>query len=253
MTDETSLDDILAPKADEAPVEQKQEVPVEVQAPVAEVAEQAPVTADVQPKPEEPPPGFMPYGAYKDEKTKRQEYEAKARETEAELARMRQYVAAQQAQQSTPPPVDMFGDPDGFNQSLQAQFAGLQQQLAMTQAQNTAFAKHGFGAVQEAEKFVLERVHSDPMLLARVTASPNRWEEAVTILNEHKLREQIGPDPEAYRKKIIEEYEASKANPANPAAAQKPVTPSNFATTRGDAGRGETPFQPTALADIFKR
>lgn len=256
MTTDTSLESILSHETEvssPAPATQ-QEAPVVQAEPLAN--QEAPQPVSEAPKADEPPPGFMPYGAYKDEKTKRQEAERLAGERERELAQLRQALAQQQAQQPAQQPIDLFQDPEGYNRSIQEEIQRIRFETRLAQAQQIAFAKHGFAVVDEAERFVMSQVASNPTLEARVAAAPNRWEEAVKILNEHKLLQEIGQDPDSYRQRIIAEYEASRSNgqsPQAPQATTPQVLPSNIATSRGTSGRSEGTFEPTPLREIFKR
>lgn len=124
-------------------------------------------------------------------------------------------------------------------------------------AEFEAVSVHGAQKVKEAREFVMDRANRDPSIAARLNASPNPWADAVGIMDEIKVRDAFGTDPEAARQKIIADYLASvgQAPAAPPQAPQKPVPvlPSNIAAGKGE-GRGSAPVDELASLDtVFKR
>ncbi len=257
MTDDVkSIDDVFASIREKQPdvAPEKEAAPVS-EAPPVEVA-----TAPMQEAPEkadDAPPNGWTYAAYKDEKTKRQEFEQKWQEAERQRATYENELRKYQQQTAQQPPVNMFEDPDAFVGGIQSQFHALQQQMVAQRAEFEAVTAYGAQKVKEARDFVLERANRDPSIAARLNVSANPWSDAVGIMDEIKLRDTFGNDPEAARQKIIADYLASTGQtpPQAPQAPQKPtlVLPSNIAAGKGE-GRGSAPIDQLApLNDIFRR
>jgi hypothetical protein len=140
----------------------------------------------------------------------REEMEKRVRDRETELERERQqrlrYEAQlrqlQQAQPQTPP-VDMFADPDKWQELQRQQLAGMANNLRFETSEMFARQTLGDQKVDEAMKWL--ETNPDPGVQARITNSRHPYGELLKAYEERKVLQEIGNDVTAYRAKLEEQ------------------------------------------------
>lgn len=250
--DGTARDDKgrFAPKAsDPAPVVDP------AAAPVVDPAAPAPETTEQQPN------GFVPIKALDSERGKRKEleerYEKDMREMRERLDRLSQ--PAKPVEPPAPAPT-LWDSPDEY---FASQLTPLQQQMFEQKAgfsKMLASDKHGAEVVDAALQ-ALTSIQGTPefqVIDGQLLKSIHPFEDLVKWHAEHKLKSEVISDPEAYKKRIIDEYLASQqqqpqaAAPTAPAAA--PVLPTAFSSKPTSGPRGGPEYGgPRPLSEIMKR
>lgn len=265
----TSLEDALNGKAVEEPnaPEMEAEAPAEVE---VEATQEAAV-ADEQPEPEKPEEPKQPrdekgkfakkdkpegegrpddwsYHAYKDEKAKRQELEARLAKVEAER---------QQPEPQPAPQIDPIDDPQGYTQHIQQQIQMATLQASVNLSERFARQQHGDEAFEAANQWA--RQPEQQALLANAVQSGDPWGEVIAAHKRHVAMQEIGDDPQAYRERIENEVRARlEAEMAEQAPQPSPTPPqpmpANFAKAR-NAGQRKGPewAGPTSLDDALRR
>lgn len=129
---------------------------------------------------------------------------------------------------------------------------------SMHNARLIASSVHGADVVKEAEELFNRMAHDgtiDKGEWQKINGSPNPFAAAVDWHKQKQLLSEVGPDPEAYKAKIIADYLASQDGGKEPATqTPAPVMPSNFANARNVGSRsGPAWAGPASLADVFDR
>lgn len=262
MPDEKSLDDILTGQQDEAPPIQSPEAEAQSE-PGKDAEAPEPKQEDAEPeKPaepkateDEPDPKAWQYAAYKDERTKRQEWETKARESEGRL----QTLERELRELKKPKPVDPYEDPEGYakqqQQTWEEREADLRKEILNERynfSQMTAEQSYGKEKVDEA----LEWAKSLPQAeRVAITQTPHPYAEVVERKKRHDALKEVGDDPEAWRTaererikaEVLEELKATPQTPATP-------MPTNLAGARNAGSRtGPAWAGPPSIDDIFEQ
>lgn len=235
MEDEDFLDDIGA----EEMTAQEPEVVEQPAAVVEEVQPVVEVVAEVIPEPK-PEPQHVPITALLDERDKR-------KGLEQELERLR---AAQQPAQAPAVP-DMFEDPDGFAayQDQKVQAALYSQNLAFSE--RMAKKEYGTEVFEQAKAWAYARCDADPMFNAKVAASPDPYEFAISEWKREQIVSKVSPDDFA-------QFEAWKAAQSQLQEQTKPVpiVPPRSLASAPSAGGILTEVAPTddeIFEDTFSR
>ncbi len=179
--------------------------------PVAETPPAQPVAGEsATPPVAEKRSDLIPMPAYLDERDKRQKYER-------EVAALAEKLAAFEAAKNEPPP-DLYADPEA---RLQFENSRYQQALVNTKLEQSrwmAEREYGKGVVDAAYAYFDQH----PQLSHQFLNEPSPFHAAVEFYKRQKVAEEVGPDPEAYKKRIREELEAQiRAElTTQPAAAQ---------------------------------
>lgn len=263
--------------APQEPTPQSEIVEQPAAEPVADVkaekpAPDAPKAEAEQPEPQDPEPaasndGTIAYGAYKGEKTKRQELEAQLAAERAEKDRIAAEKAAlayqQQQWQAQQKPVeipDPVMEPEKYQQHIQQ----TQNQSAMALRREIAelrFAQAGKpDAVKNADAWfdTLPQAQKQAVWM-KANASPDPFGTLVSEYETTQLQAEIGGDVDAYKQKVIAEYLASQGQ-VQPQPAQvntqqvkpKPVFSPSLAGVQSQGGRSAAPLPTTFdLGAIF--
>jgi hypothetical protein len=197
----------FAPKADQQPEPQAQPTPEPAQSAPAVQAAPAPVA---QPEPAKAEPGHVPINALLDEREKRQKLEKRLADLEQQTRQP----------QNIPSVTD---DPEAFAQHQQLLIQQTATNTRFETSELVARQQHGDDPVQKAMDWAMQRSQESPAFAAEYLKQKHPIDWAVRQQKRHALLDDIGDDPEAYRAKIIAEFQA--ANPAPqpaPAAAASP-------------------------------
>lgn len=178
-----------------------------------------------------PPSGYAPLAAVQDERRKRQEAEARLKQYEQQLA---------QRHEQAPPP-DWYAEPDRAAQIMQqqVQYTIVHNKVALSQD----LAREQYADYDAMEQVFTEAAQQQPHLWQQLYQHPNpakfAYQQAKKL---HAMRE-IGDDPEAYRQRIIADYQASQGQgqppPQQPRATPRPQLPTSLARTVSTQPRDE--------------
>lgn len=208
--------------------------------------------------PGEPEPGqpVVPRQAYESERTKRQNWVARASAAEAERDELRRQL--EQAKRPPPPPPSATPPAPAAPRAPPT----VEQVLLNERLNNSemmAVEKHGQTKIDEEIAYFKERAGADPRLWPDLYSKPHPYQWMIEANATARLHAEIGSDPVAYeakiRAKIAGETAAGGAGGAPPA----PVSPAaglppSLATARSAAPRTDAGFAgPPSLADILRR
>lgn len=181
------------------------------------------------------PADYVPRAAVQDERKKRQELERRVQEYE-------RMIASQREQQPQP---DWYAEPDRAAQVMQQQ---VQYQLTQTKvAMSEEWVRAQHPDYDEHQQVFIEAANANPHLWQQLYAHPMPAQFAYQQAKKLKVMQEIGDDPEAYRKRIIDEFLASQGNPPVPPAQQPPALqppkrsplPTSLAETRNAQPRDD--------------
>lgn len=204
-----------APEPDkvETPEPEQQERPRDEQGRFAPKArEESAEPAKTEPeKPEPKQSEGIPSWRLKEEAEARRAAEERASRVERELAEIRQQLARQEKkaepEQPAPEPWDT-----GYTEYVLAQAtAKLEErysQALLSLAKETAIARHTEEVVSAAEKAFIEAAQNrtlDQADFHRVMNAPNRYAAAVEWHKRQQVMNTVGPDPNAWLEKQLEE------------------------------------------------
>lgn len=277
MSEQTSLEDLLAPqsrdkpnadahKIDATPRQAVADTPAEPEAadakePATSKGEKTPADAAKSAEGDDVPPASsqdkdqrnVPVKALEDERRKRQEAEKARKELEARIAELER-LAAPQPQQATPQQdqqkqqqpqnpqaaPDPWSDPEGYA----AYQRELQEQMLfetrVTLGQDMMRLNNP--DYDEVEAVFAEEAQQNPYLIEQLRRAHNPAKYAYEQGKRLKLMREIGTDPDAYRKRIEEELRAKLA-------AEMPQTSPSAAAAPAPAPK-KAPPPPTSLAGV---
>ena len=192
-----------------------------------------------------PPSGYAPLAAVQDERRKRQEAEARLKQYEQQLAQRREQA----------PPPDWYAEPEKAAQAMQqqVQFQITQTKVALSQD----WAREQYQDYDAMEQVFTEAAQQQPHLWQQLYQHPNPAKFAYQQAKKLHAMKEIGDDPEAYRQRIIADYQASQGQsqppPQQPRATPRPQLPTSLARTVNNQPRDERgKFQGRAeLSDIL--
>lgn len=178
-----------------------------------------------------PPSGYAPLAAVQDERRKRQEAEARLKQYEQQLAQRRE---------QTPPP-DWYAEPDRAAQVMQEQ---VQYQITQTKvAMSQDWAREHYPDYDALESVFTEAADKQPHLWQQLYQHPNPAKFAYQQAKKINALNEIGEDPDAYKQRIIAEYQASQGQsqpqPQQPRAATRPQLPTSLGRTPNNQPRDE--------------
>jgi hypothetical protein len=204
QTEEAKAEDRVRDEKGRFVAKDKDEEPGDESPPVAEAAlEEAP------PEPVKEKPDHIPSWRLKEEADARREAmqraeaaERTAQQFQAQLAQLQQQLQALQPQ---PEPIDIFANPEAYTarveQTMEQRLKAMEGNFSL----RLAHYKHGelFG---EAWQEMTSRTQSgDDSMRQQVLASNDPGETLVTLYQREKVVKEVGPDPIAYKSKILEE------------------------------------------------
>lgn len=203
----------FAPKAAETPAE-----------PVAEAPQPEPVAAtppaqQPAPEPVKAEPGHIPIAALLDEREKRKEERERREAAERRLAELES-----KQQQALAPSIQ---DPENYQAWVNDQFARIETGTRFNLSEALARREHGDETVTAAMEWGQQRAKASPAFAAEFVGQQFPIDWVVRQHKRDKLLSDIGEDPEAYRARVIAEWQAANsATPApQPAAPSQPTAP----------------------------
>lgn len=205
--------------------------------------------AEPEAKPESPPPGdehdkHVPLAALEAVRKEKTDWKEKAIRAEAELNAFReQQQRTQQPQEQQPI------DPLEFAQHL-----ALNERLNMSEM----LARKEHADMDEMLGVFEQAVKQNPALGAELKKQTHPWEWVYQQGKKFKLMQEMGDDPEAYRKRLEDEIRAKltaeATPPAQPAVQTPPVQiPQSLAGERSAGARSAPTWSgPSPLESILK-
>jgi hypothetical protein len=185
-----------------------------------------------QPPAEGRPPGAdgevnVPSWRLREEREAREAAHKRAEQAERYAAEVqRQYAEwqrqVQQQQQPKPEPIDPLVDPEGYYGRMRNEW---RQEMKAVQLENNlqmAYNRHGDTFARAFQAF--EQIGpQNPQWAASIVHGPNPGEALVNWFNREQVLYEVGPDPKAYRSKVLDEalkdpaflakaYEAARAH-----------------------------------------
>lgn len=234
--------------------------------PVAEpAAEPPPQQAEAQPQPsqpETPDPSqsrMVPLPELLGERQKRQDMERQLAELNGQLQafqQMYQQPQQQQFQQHQPQQVapDPYTEPEAYFQHQASQLQAQFERQLMIQAANTsemlARQQYGDEMVTKAQQWALANNAGEYFLRQN-----NPYGTLMQAYRQHETMQKVGPDVEAYEKKVEERVRAQvlqelkQGNPGQP----KPTFPGTLAAGTPTGRQGGFLDPQTAADSIFAR
>jgi len=202
--------------------------------------------AEPEAKPESPPPGeehdkHVPLAALEAVRKEKTDWKEKAIRAEAELKAFRE---ARQTQQQPQQQEEM--DPYSFAHKLV-----LNERLNMSELQ----ARKDHADMDEMLAVFEEAANKNPALGAELAKQTHPWEWVYQQGRKFKMMQEMGDDPESYRKRLEEEIRQKVLS--EQAQAQPQVTtpqvqvPQSLAGTRSAGVRATTWTGPTPLDTII--
>jgi hypothetical protein len=189
-----------------------------------------------------PPEGYAPLAVIQDERRKRQELERRVQEFERML---------QQPKREPPPPPDWYTEPD---KAAAYQAQALQAHVYETRVHlSQEFMRTQKPDYDEMEKIFSEDAERNPALWQQIQRHPMPAKFAYEYGRRQKMMREIGDDPDAYRQRVIAEWQASQGQqpeaaptPSQPAPAARAPIPRSLASVpnnrpRDDRGRFQAP------------
>lgn len=252
-TDDDAFDKAFSDDVRDAPEPEKeppqaQEEPIAEPAPEQE-AQETEQEAQPPPEPQETPPPQQEsrpkvdpdqFKGYLDEREKRQQFEARNRELENELAALRQQ---QQSQPKEPPP-DKYEDPDGYEQYRDQQMQTQAQRAKLEQSEFFAGREYGTELLQEVKAWALKL---DDARANSLIAHPSPWHAAVEAYRQEQAASQLQKydfDLEKMKADWLKEYQAKNAGDQHqeqpPPDTPPPNIPPKVANSGGHIGKAPT-------------
>ena len=255
----TPLDDILDGETPPVSDDAGEQTPETV-----DVAAQPEATDDAQP-PEAPDateeePKDWSYHAYKDEKTKRKEWETKAQEAEA-----RALAAEQQAQYYEQQQEHLRyqqQDPQGYDvqQFVGQQVSQVEAATRLNMSKMLAVREHGQEKVQAAEQAFWALQGTDPAAFAQISEQFGTDPDPMgRVINWHTKQEtlaKLGDDPEAYIEAQVQAKLAAlggvPSGQPNGSAVDTSALPTDLSQSRNVGSRTASNWSgPAPLGDIL--
>lgn len=181
------------------------------------VKEEAVVEPEVKPeevvaeetKEPEKEPEKIPLAVYLEERSKGKALEARVSEMEASMV----------PKPEVPAP-DMFEDPKGYNEHMQAQIVNAQQTAKMDISQAMAEEKHGVDTVAKA--FEALRASGDNAAISAIQSARMPYQDLMKWDTQRQAMSEIGSDPAAWKEaervkmkaEIVAEMETKQAKDA---------------------------------------
>lgn len=241
---EMSLDDVLngdlsqdhTPEVNEPQVEQPETEPTEPTEP--ERTEPEPVKPETTAGKADNEPTDWQYKAYKDEREKRQERDARIAELERQLA----------DNKSTIP--DVFEDQEGFVSQLRSEMSQAQQSMRTELSREFMMSIHD--DYEEKEKVFIELAKTTPALAHAIQSASNPAKFAYEQAKKH-LQYQEMQDVDAYRAKIKAEILNELKQEQEKAAQDKASKTSNItpslASERSSSATNDVQYE--SLDDVM--
>jgi hypothetical protein len=241
----------------------------------APIQQQAPETPDTPQPTEDDKAAQVPSWRLREVREAREAAERKAEEAVRESYAVRQQLQDMQRrlaelQKPKQEPVDFFANPEAaiaqHISPIEERFAQLQSKLLLNSSRAMAVAIHGAAAVQEmeaaVEKATRENHQELSLLAAQMRASDDPVHVAMQWHKRTKLWETTGGDPDAYKKRVLEdamkdpEFQAKVLAAARGQAEATPTARPNVQlppSLNKATGAGLTNSDPSEEADMTDR
>lgn len=185
----------------------------------------------------------VPIQALLDERDRRQKYEREA-------AELREKLAAFEAAKNSPPP-DLYADPEARLQFERSTYEQMVVNAKLDQSRWLAERDFGKPLVDEA----FEYFNKFPALSHQFKNEPSPFHAAVEFYKRQKVADEVGPDPEAYKKRLRDELEAQiraeLANGQQPSPTQPARLPGSLAAAPAAGKTTEAPSRGNAFDAAF--
>lgn len=176
----------------------------------------------------------------------RQEAEARATAYERQLQQMLQRMQPA-AQQQAPQPPDAFSDPEGALRYQQQQFQSALLNDRLNLSEEMARDKYGDEAVEAALEAAMQAGLQRDFINKR-----HPYKEMVTWHRKTRAMQEIGNDPEAYRKKVREEVLAELKQGGTKPQMQPPQRlPGTLADATQAGSQGAMLSEDAMMAGLF--
>ncbi len=169
----------------------------------SEVVEATPEQPPVETKPEDKTPERIPLAEYLSEREKRQNEQRQREQLQQELMQLRQQLQVKQA--PSPEPVDIFADPQKWEQSFEQRMEQKFREVVGNVSLQRASDKHG-EKFTEAWKAMVERSNSgDDSIRQSIINSPDPGDALVRWYKREETLKLVGDEPAKYAEKILNE------------------------------------------------
>lgn len=169
----------------------------------------------------------------------------KAANYERELAQFKQ----QQTKEPTP---DIYENPEGYRQHLEAQYDKRLTQMKLEQSEFLASRDYGADLVGEVKQWAMQL---DNARAEQLLSKPSPFHAAVEMFKQEKATAALKEhdyDLEKMKAKWLAEYQAQP--PAAPLASPPPANlPPKIAGVGGSLGKAPTPSEDTIFKSVFSR
>lgn len=232
----------FASKQEPAPVEQASNDPVP-----------DPALASPDKPPQDREPHHVPLSELKAERKRRQEFEQQLVEARARASAMEQLL--QQQQYRAPAPVqqpqeevpDAFIDPQGYVNHVLGQERGRQREQILNIYEDMTRAKFGDEKVTAA--FQAAQAAG---IIPRLVQQSNPWSALMSWHQDHVVKQEIGSDFEAYKKRIADDAVAKALEGLKTGeSAPKQRFPGSLATATATGTQGAVLSDEAIAADVF--
>lgn len=224
-----------------------------------QAAQPAPV--ETQDTTRDPATGRMiPLPELLNERQKRQEAERRFSDMEARLRAYEQqqaqfaaqYQQNYQQQQQQPPALDPYADPQAFVQQMQDTFQRQMRDQIANMSEAHAVRSFGAEIVQKARDWAIQNGAAQHFYMN----ARDPYGELIEAYKKAETINRIGPDPDAYEKRIREEERARvlaelKSGGAN--GQPKPVFPGSLASATATGAQGAVLSPQSAIDAVFAR
>lgn len=204
------------------------------------------------------PSGHVPIQALDSERGKRKEleerYEKDMREMRDQISRLS--VPSKPIEEPKPKPA-LWDDPEAF---MQHQLSPVEERIRNMNerySERLAAKEYGPETVQSAKSWIEQRATTPDgqRLIQELMQSDDPYDDLVKHYKQQTVISEVGTDPEAFKKKVIEEYLASQAQSQQPQQTTQPAAspmPTAFAKTPSSGPRGGPEYGgPRPLSEIM--
>jgi len=154
----------------------------------------------------------------------------------------------QQGQPQAPQYIDPIADPQAFYQTFEQRMQQAQLVQRLEFSEMRAADKHGVDTIDETRAWLSTR----PDIEQWAMGQRDPWNAAVAEFRKLRLVDEIGDDPEAYKAKLREQWEAEMADSRQyqAPAQMRPNIPAPASASRSASPKGQNFTGPTPLSSI---
>lgn len=155
-----------------------------------------------EPQKEERPDHRIPLTELLNEREKRQRAEQERAAIQQQYYQMQQQL---QAMQQPKEPIDIFANPEAYTQSIEHAMSERLRAMEGNFSLRLASFKHGETFKKAWEEMASRTQSGDDSIRQQVLQSPDPGETLVQLYQREKVVREVGPDPTAYRNKVLED------------------------------------------------